>query len=132
MALKLYLKPRERVIINGAMLRNGERRTEMHVETDARVLRETDIVLESEADTAAKRLYTTLMVIYLVDNPAEAITLFYAQSTEVLRRMPGAAPHLLAIRDAVDAGTFYPALKAGKKLIAYEADLDAAGRTAAA
>lgn len=130
MALKLYLKPCERVIVNGALLRNGERRTVMHVETDARVLRETDIVLEKEADTPAKRLYTTLMVIYLVDNPAEAITLLYGQSTEVLRLMPAAAPHLLAIRDAVDAGEFYAALKAGKKLIAYEAGRDRRARAA--
>lgn len=121
MPLRLELKPYERLIINGAAIRNGDRRTSMLIETPAKLLRESDIIVESEADTSAKRIYVTLMVIYLADDPAAATTLLYQQLTELLALMPSAAEAILAVRDAVDAGTYYPALKAGKALIAHEA-----------
>ncbi len=125
MPMKLTLKPNERLIINGASIRNGDRRTTLMIETNAKLLRESDIITESEADTPTKRVYLTLMMIHLADQAAAAIDLLYRQLSEILAILPSAAAHVLAIRDAIDGGRFYPALKAGQGLIQHEAEVRA-------
>lgn len=70
MALKLILKPGERVAINGAVLVNADRRASLLIENQARVLRERDIMQPAGADTPAKRIYLPLMMMYL--DPATA------------------------------------------------------------
>ena len=44
MPLKLSLKPGETFVVNGAVVRNGERRGILLLENRARVLREKDIM----------------------------------------------------------------------------------------
>ncbi|ACL56484.1 flagellar biosynthesis repressor FlbT [Methylobacterium nodulans] len=123
MPLRITLKPHERLIINGAAIRNGDRAADLLIETQCRFLRESEIIRESEADTAAKRLCVTLQVIYLADNPAEVEDLLVRQSTEILRAMPSAAPYLLAIQDEVAARRYHRALKCGRDLVAHERTL---------
>ena len=123
MPLRFTLKPYERLIINGAAIRNGARNADFLVETQCKFLRESEIIRESEADTACKRLCVTLQVIHLSDQPADAVTLFYAQANTILRAMPSAAPHLTAISEALDERQTHKAIKAGKRLVAYEAEL---------
>ena len=123
MSLRIELKPSERLIINGALIRNGDRRSVFLVETQCKFLRESEIIRESDADTPCKTLCVTLQVVYLSDDPAEAENLLVLQSTEILRTMPSAAPYLLAIHDAVAAKQHHLAIKYGKQLIAYETSL---------
>ncbi|MCJ2042871.1 flagellar biosynthesis repressor FlbT [Methylobacterium sp. E-041] len=125
MALRIELKPAERLIINGALIRNGDRRSVFLVETQCKFLRESEIIREADADTPCKKLCVTLQVIYLADDPAEAENLFVMQSTEILKTIPGAAPYLVAIHDAVAAKQYHLAIKTGRKLIAYEEELAA-------
>ena len=120
MPLRIELKPFERMIINGAAIRNGDRRASLLIETQCKFLRESEIITESEADTACKRLHLTLTVIYLSDDPSEAIGLFYAQAAELLRAAPSMAPQLLAIQRALDVGQHHQAIRRGRKLVAYE------------
>ncbi|GJD96137.1 flagellar biosynthesis repressor FlbT [Methylobacterium iners] len=122
MPLRIELKPSERLIINGALIRNLDRRSTFLVETQCKLLRESEIIRESEADTPCKKLCVTLQVIYLADDPAEAENLFVLQSTEILQHMPSAAPYLLSIHDAIAAKQYHLAIKTGKKLIAHEAE----------
>lgn len=121
MALRIELKPSERLIINGALIRNLDRRSTFLVETQCKFLRESEIIREAEADTPCKHLCVTLQVIYLADNPAEAENLFVLQSMELLKMLPGAAPLLLDIHDELAAGNYHRAIKAGKRLVEYEA-----------
>lgn len=130
MALRIELKPSERLIINGALIRNLDRRSAFLVETQCKFLRESEIIRESDADTPCKQLCVTLQVIYLADDPAEAENLFVLQSTEILKSLPGAAAHLLEIHDEVAAKNHHRAIKAGKRLVEYEAaEAAAAERT---
>ncbi|KNY22742.1 flagellar biosynthesis repressor FlbT [Methylobacterium sp. ARG-1] len=123
MPLRLELKPLERLIINGALIRNGDRRSTFLIETQCKFLRESEIITESEADTACKQIHLTLTVIYLADDPAAGIDLFFRQAGELIRLMPAAAPQIAAIAEAVEAGTFYPAIKLGRKLVEWEAGM---------
>lgn len=126
MPLKIELKPFERLLIGNAAIRNGSRRSSFVIETVTKFLRESDVITESEADTACKRLYLTLTVIYLSDDPSEAENLFVVQASELMAAVPSTAPYLRDINDHVAAREFYRALKRGKDLIQYEATL--AGR----
>ncbi len=125
MPLRLELKPFERLIINGALIRNGDRRSTFLIETQCKFLRESEIITESEADTACKQLHLTLTVIYLADDPAQGIDLFFRQATELIRLAPAAAPQIAAIAGTVEAGEYYRALKLSRKLVEWES----AGRT---
>ncbi|SFM37370.1 flagellar biosynthesis repressor FlbT [Methylobacterium pseudosasicola] len=120
MPLRLELKPFERLIINGALIRNGDRRSTFLIETQCKFLRESEIITESEADTACKQIHLTLTVIYLADDPASGIDLFFQQAAELIRLAPAAAPQIAAIAEAVESGTFYPAIKLGRKLVEWE------------
>jgi flagellar biosynthesis repressor protein FlbT len=123
MPLRLELKPFERLIINGALIRNGDRRSTFLIETQCKFLRESEIITESEADTACKQLHLTLTVIYLADNPAAGIDLFFRQATDLIRCAPAAAPQVAAIAAAVEAGEFYRSLKLSRKLVEWESAL---------
>ncbi|GJE46664.1 flagellar biosynthesis repressor FlbT [Methylobacterium soli] len=123
MPLRIELKPFERLIINGAAIRNGDRRSSFLMETQCKFLRESEIITESEADTACKRIHLTLTVIYLSDNPIEPEGLFFAQAADLLKAAPSTAPYLLAIQQELEAKRYHHAIKRGKDLVAYEQTL---------
>ncbi len=120
MPLRIELKPFERLIINGAAIRNGERRAAFLIETSCKFLRESEIITESEADTPCKRLHLTLTVIYLTEEPTGPLALFYAQAAELLGQAPGTAPYLAAIQEELEAGRHHAAIKRARDLVAYE------------
>lgn len=123
MPLKIELKPFERLLIGNAAIRNGSRRASFIIETVTKFLRESDVITESEADTACKRLYLTLTVMYLSDDPAAAENLFIAQASELMAAVPSTAPFIQEIYKEIEAREFYRALKRGKELVQYEASL---------
>ncbi len=65
MPLKLSLKPGETFILNGAVVRNGDRRGVLLLENQARILREKDIMQPEDATTPARRCYFAIMQMYL-------------------------------------------------------------------
>ena len=123
MPLRIELKPQERLIINGALIRNGDRRSVFMIENQCKFLRESEIIFEAEADTAAKRLCVTLQLIYLADNPLEADDLFVRQANQLLEAAPSMAPYILAIQDELAARQYHRAIKRGRELVAYERSL---------
>ena len=123
MPLKIELKPFERLLIGNAAIRNGSRRASFVIETVTKFLRESDVITESEADTPCKRLYLTLTVMYLADDPAPAEDLFMAQANELMAAVPSTAPYIRDIHAEIETKNFYRALKRGKDLVQYEASL---------
>ena len=57
MALKLTLKPNERILINGCIVRNSDRRQLLLIENKADVVREGDLLDENDARTPVKEVY---------------------------------------------------------------------------
>jgi flagellar protein FlbT len=118
MPLKLSLKPGETFVVNGAVVRNGDRRGVLLLETQARVLREKDILNPAEAATPAGRAYFAVMQMYLlgeVDGP------LYSQTADALAGLLADQPDLgedvLAISADVVAGDLYKALSRCRKLM---------------
>jgi flagellar protein FlbT len=123
MTLKLVLKPGERVAINGAVIVNGDRRTTIAIENQARVLRERDILRPRDADTPAKRIYLPIMMMALEpERKAQFLPHYEARLVEfteaiVDREALQECAHLAA---AVANGEFYRALTLCKRLMEFE------------
>ena len=68
MALKLTLSPKEKLVVNGAVIQNGERRANVVIQNKAAILREKDIMMPDEATTPMRRIYFAIMMMYLEES----------------------------------------------------------------
>ncbi|MFN0264142.1 flagellar biosynthesis repressor FlbT [Tepidamorphus sp. 3E244] len=131
MALKVELKPCERIIIGNAVVTNGEHRTRLYIEGEAAILREKDILTPETADTPAKRIYLAVQLMYL-ENDIGAMHETYLELTrDIVTAAPSTVKFVEPISEQVLSGAFYKALKETKALIAYESELmnNASGST---
>lgn len=123
MALKLSLKPDERLVINGAVIANADRRTTLIVHNKASILREKDIMQEENVDTPAKRIYFPIMLMYMGQGDTDKYyEEFVLRMTEFMNAIstPAAIDNCVKIsRDVMDRN-YYRALITCKKLIAFE------------
>lgn len=66
MALKMRLRPSERLAINGAVVRNsGHRAIEIEILNEATLLHERDIMLPEQADDSFKGLYLLIQSMHI-------------------------------------------------------------------
>jgi flagellar protein FlbT len=122
MALKIALKPGERVLIGGAVVKNGSRQTsELIVENSAPVLREKDILGEIEATSPCSRIYFVIQLMYI---DTENLPTHHESYWKLVRSLLKAVPRLAGLIDQISEniynGKYYQALKLSAKLIAYE------------
>jgi flagellar biosynthesis repressor protein FlbT len=125
MALKITLKPGERVLVGGAVVKNAGRQTStLIVENAAPVLREKDILGEKEADTPCSRIYFIIQLMYI---DPENLAIHHESYWKLVRPLLEAAPRLTGVIDRINQhilnGKYYPALKLAAELIAYEKEI---------
>src|SRR3954451_1248744 len=65
MALRVELKPGERIIIGESLITNSDSRAAFLIDGDAPILREEDILTAEPADTPVKRVYLCVQMMYL-------------------------------------------------------------------
>ena len=65
MPLKLTLKPNEKVLIGSAVITNAGQKSEIIIQNTVPVLREKDIITEEKADTVCKKIYFTILNMYV-------------------------------------------------------------------
>ena len=65
MALKITLKPHEKMILGGAVITNGAAKCEFLVENTATILRQSSILSPDNADTPARRIYLAIQLMYV-------------------------------------------------------------------
>ncbi|MCK5425474.1 MAG: flagellar biosynthesis repressor FlbT, partial [Emcibacter sp.] len=65
MALKISLKPGEKVIINGGVIVNSDRRSTLILQNKVSLLREKDILQAEDVDTPVKHVYFPIMLMYM-------------------------------------------------------------------
>ena len=123
MALKLSLRPGERLVVNGAVLQNGDRRGVILLQNKASVLREKDIMQEDEANSPARRIYFAAMMMYL-DEPGagrfhDEFILRLQEFMSAIRNPEILAECVNASRQVL-AREYYKALMVCRKLIEYE------------
>ena len=123
MALKIALKPGEKVAINGAVIVNGDRRTSFVLQNKARVLREGDIMQPGEADSPAKLIYLAVMMLYLEETPTTALKNEYEKRLNEFVDVvtdPKALEECAALAAHVANSDFYKALNVCCSLIEFE------------
>ena len=125
MALRISLKPDERMIIGGAVVTNGSHRnSHLIIENDTPILREKDILSEKDTDSPTKRIYFTIQLMYIDQTNLTVHTESY---WDMVRELLGAAPSLTGIIDQINEEIvnrrYYQALKFASQLIAYEQEV---------
>jgi flagellar biosynthesis repressor protein FlbT len=124
MSLRIRLKPRERVLVGGAVLTNGPQATEFVVENEVPVLRGRDVLAPREAYTPCRRIVLALQLVYVDPAGAEQHADTYRQLAD---DVVAAAPSLRAAIGAIDfdlaEGRVYAALRRARRLLEREREL---------
>ncbi len=123
MALKVELKPGERILIGEAVITNSEQRTRLLIEGAAPILREKDIMTPDRANSPAKRIYLAVQLMYTSRDAKPHHELYFSLVRDIVQAAPSTWPTVEAINNHILTGELYKALKETKKLIAYEEEL---------
>jgi flagellar biosynthesis repressor protein FlbT len=123
MALKLRLKPNERVVINGCVVQNENRRYTLTVSNFAQIIRGSDILDEEEADTPARRAYFVIQGMLLdpmrADDRADVLTTMMAKLYAAFQR-PDMRDRVMRAMHHVGEADYYKALACLRPVMAYE------------
>jgi len=123
MALKVELKPGERLIIGDCVVTNADQRTRLLIEGETPILREKDILTPETANTPARRIYLSVQLMYLAKDPRPHHETYFSLMRDILQAAPSTWPYIENINNHILTGQTYKALKVAKKLIAYEQEL---------
>ena len=124
MPLKIVLKPGERMVIDGAVIRNGDTKTMFTIENRVPLLREKDILAEDEAHTVCHRIYYIIQLMYIdKKDPVTHHAAYWKLVQPLVKAAPSSVPLVDRISEQILAGQFYRALRLAKKLVAYEEEV---------
>jgi flagellar biosynthesis repressor protein FlbT len=123
MALIIDLKPQERIIIGNALITNDANRARLHIEGEAAILREKDIMREEEANTPCKRIYFTIQMMYLAADPGKLHEMYFGQIHDIQNAAPSCSTFFMKINDFILNNQYYKALKEARNLIEHEREL---------
>lgn len=130
--LVLKLAPKERVLINGAVIENGDRRTRVAILTpNANILRLKDALHPDDANTPVRRVCYIAQLVLSGDADPEDARLQLLSGIEQLSQVLNDMDSRTLLEDATDAVVserYYQAMKALRTLIPREDRLLAAER----
>lgn len=124
MALKITLKPHEKMILGGAVVRCGASKCQFIVENNVPILRQNSILSPDNSDSPARRIYLAIQMMYVDEaRIAEHQKIYW----KLVRQFLEAAPSALAIVDQINelilSGEYYQALKSARRLIDFEQEV---------
>ena len=124
MALKVELKPHERIIVGNSVITNTDQRARLLIDGEnVPILRERDILTPETADTPAKLVYLAVQLMYISPDPQTQHGTYFNLVRDIVTAVPSAWPIIEAINNNILNGDLYRALKDARKLIAYEEKL---------
>lgn len=124
MALKVELRPHERIIVGSCVITNTEQRAKLLIEGERiPILREKDILTPATADTPAKLIYLAVQLMYLAPDPRVHHPTYFNLVRDMVSAVPSAWPIIEAINNHILSGDLYRALKEARRLIDHEAML---------
>lgn len=123
MALKVELKPGEKLLVGNCIITNSDQRTRLYIDGRAPILREKDILTTATADTPAKRIYLAVQLMYIEDDIGTTTDQFFALVKDFIEAVPSSVEIVNQINNEILTGQLYKALKASQRLIEYEQEL---------
>jgi flagellar protein FlbT len=123
MALKVELKPGERILIGECVLTNSDRRATFVIEGKMPIIREKDIMTAEQANTPAKRIYLSILLMYTSRDARDQHATYFALVRDLVQAAPSAWGQIEIINNHILTGDLYKALKHAKQLITYEQEL---------
>ena len=108
MPLQLTLKPGERVIVAGAVLTNGSSIAHLQIENHVPLLRQKDILTESEATSPCKKIYLVIQLMYIGGGlTAELAQVYWELVRDVLAAAPSTNDLISEISTYIVDSSFY-------------------------
>jgi flagellar biosynthesis repressor protein FlbT len=123
MALRVELKPGERIIIGESVITNDNQRTRLYIDGDAPILREKDILTVATANSPAKRIYLAVQLMYLSRSIEKMQDDYLTFVRDLIEASPSSTPFITRVSANILSGNLYKALKEAKILIEYEEQL---------
>ncbi|UYO00688.1 MAG: flagellar biosynthesis repressor FlbT [Devosia sp.] len=123
MALKVELKPGEKLLVGNCIITNSDQRTRLFIDGKAPILREKDILTSETANSPAKRIYLAIQLMYIEEDSSKAERAYTDMSREFVAAVPSSLPIVDQINNEILTGSLYKALKAAQRLVEYEQDL---------
>lgn len=122
--LVLKLAPKERVLINGAVIENGDRRSRLSIVTpEANILRLRDAIHPDEANTPVRRVCYAAQLLLTGDSDPETAQLHLLRRIEELSQVftdPDSRASLAEATEALIGNHPYRCLKALRALLPRE------------
>ena len=123
MALKVELKPGEKLLVGSCIITNSDQRTRLFIDGRAPILREKDILTAETANTPAKRIYLAVQLMYIEEDIGLTRDQYFALINDFLEAVPSSTEIVNQINNEILTGQLYKALKAAQRLIEYEQEL---------
>ena len=122
--LVLKLSPKERVLINGAVIENGDRRSRLAIMTpDAHILRLRDAIHPEDANTPVRRALFSLQLVLSGDHDPEKVRPNLLRQVEELSQVftdPDSRSLLAEVTQGIVEGHHYRSLKSLRGLLPRE------------
>jgi flagellar protein FlbT len=124
MALKVELKPNERIIIGSCVVTNTDQRARLLIDGDRiPILREKDILTAETANSPVKRIYLCVQMMYLEKDIPKYQELYMGFVKDLLEAVPSFRPQIETASKLILSGSLYNSLKEIRKLIKLEEEL---------
>ena len=123
--LKITLKPNERVVVNGCVLRNGPRRQSLVIENRADIVREGDLLKPDAQATPVSKVYFLVQTALMKPELREKVVPTIQQGLAQLATCFGPDMRLRILQAAseVSMSDFYKAMSGLRPVLRYEAEL---------
>ena len=125
--LVLKLGPKERVLVNGAVIENGDRRARLSIVTpNANILRLRDVIHPEEASTPVRRVCYAVQLVLSGDSDPASARLTLMRRIEELGHVfndPDSRTFLTRATEALLQDQFYQCLKSLRSLLPREDQL---------
>ena len=124
MALKVELKPNERIIIGACVVTNTDQRARLLIDGDRiPILREKDILTPKTANSPVKRLYLCAQQMYLEEDIPKYQEFYMGFAKDLLEAMPSFRAQIEAASNQILSGSLYNALKVIRKMMKREEEM---------
>jgi len=124
MPLKITLRPKEQMIIDGAVVRNAGLTAHLLIENDVPILREKDILTENDAHSPCRQIYFAIQLMYIDEqNLTTYYEAYWKLVKEVVKILPGAVGIVDQINECIISRKYYQALKLTNQLIDFEEEV---------